>query len=364
MTSDPALDALFVPFVRGTLAWPDRGQTLFLRARVGGPVGAEGRRLIAQQSFKPRADALTRVGLTPVREAGPETHELVLVLPPRQREAARAALAEAVARRAPGGRVVAAALNTEGARAIEDDLARLCGPIESLSKHKARVFWTTTDGVDEALLARWLDEAAPRPIGDGAFLSRPGLFSWERLDQGSALLIEALPADLAGHGADLGAGIGVLSAAVLERCAGVTALDLHEAESLALDLARRNLPAGPVPLAFHWADVTTGLDRRYDFIVMNPPFHEGRADANALGQAFIRAAATGLKPKGRLLMVANRHLPYEAVLAELFRQRETLIDRDGYKVIEAGGSILPAARRAGKARPVDGGGPSKAGRRG
>jgi 16S rRNA (guanine1207-N2)-methyltransferase len=52
---------------------------------------------------------------------------------------------------------------------------------------------------------------------------------------------------------------------------------------------------------------------------MNPPFHDGKRASPALGQAFIEAAAGMLRPKGRLLMVANRHLPYEESLAQRFR---------------------------------------------
>nr|WP_282097883.1 methyltransferase [Brucella pituitosa] len=39
----------------------------------------------------------------------------------------------------------------------------------------------------------------------------------------------------------------------------------------------------------------------------------------SLGQTFIAAAASRLKTGGRLLMVANRQLPYEATLKSLLR---------------------------------------------
>ena len=88
---------------------------------------------------------------------------------------------------------------------------------------------------DQALIAKWAALDAPRPILDGRFSSRPGVFAWDRIDPASALLAEHLPADLAGKGADLGAGYGYLSAEILSRCAKVSALDLYEAEARALD---------------------------------------------------------------------------------------------------------------------------------
>ena len=41
------------------------------------------------------------------------------------------------------------------------------------------------------------------------------------------------------------------------------------------------------------------------------------------------------RPGGRLVLVANRHLPYEQALAGAFASRRVLCDEGGYKVIEA-----------------------------
>ena len=87
----------------------------------------------------------------------------------------------------------------------------------------------------------------------------------------------------------------------------------------------------------HWHDVTRGLPRRYDAVVSNPPFHLGRADLPELGRAFIASAADALVERGRLLIVANRHLPYEALLAARFAEVRQLALQDGFKVVEARG---------------------------
>jgi 16S rRNA (guanine1207-N2)-methyltransferase len=341
---DAALDTLLLPFATGELSWPAGERVLFLRARAGDRLPPEARRWTSEQSFRPFADALARAGLasTPSQESD-ALFDMVLVLPPRQRDESRALLATAVQRVSENGVVLASVLNTEGARSTERDLIALAGPARSLSKNKCRVFWTSPGAmtIDAPLLAQWAALDAPRPIADGRFLSRPGLFAWDRIDAASALLAGCLPHDLSGSGADLGAGFGYLSCEVLARCPRVTALDLFEAEARALALARVNLErpakdrASPVRLGYHWHDVTTGLPGRYDFIVSNPPFHQGRADQPDLGRAFIVAAAAALNPGGSFWMVANRHLPYESALAQSFAGVRTVKEQDGFKVIEA-----------------------------
>ncbi|MEL4892672.1 methyltransferase [Xanthomonas protegens] len=351
---DAPLDTLFLPFAQGVLRWP-AGKVLFLRARDGWALRqhAQPPQLVCEQDYRPFASALQQGGWTVRAEqdgtADAGGYALVLVLPPRQREEARALLARAVALAAPGGVVVACQANNEGARSGEDDLQQLAGLGGKLTKHHCRVYWTAPlqGGHDAALQQRWAKLDTVRPILDGRFHSRPGVFAWDRIDPASALLAEHLPAELRGRAADLGAGYGYLSAELLARCPQLTALDLFEADARALALARANLAQAPAgtTLGFHWHDVTTGLPGQYDVIVSNPPFHApGRMERPDIGRRFIAVAAQALAPGGRLFLVANRHLPYEAVLDASFGETEVLATRDGFKLIHAVRSRAGARR--------------------
>lgn len=340
-TSDAPLKTLTLPFIRGELAWP-AGEVAVLRARTGLalPDGVAVSTLVAEQSYLPHVERLRRAGWNVVSELqGAEGRfALVLVLIPRQKDEARALLARAVSLCAPRGRVVACQHNDEGARSGEADLKALTGLGGSLTKHHCRVYWSPAlnGDHDAALSARWLALDLPRSIVGGRFTSRPGVFAWDRVDAASALLVEHLPTSLVGIGADLGAGWGYLSAEVLERCSKVTRMDLYEAEGRALSLARTNLAGVGEKAQFHWADVGSGLKEKYDFIVTNPPFHTtNRTGRPELGKSFITAAADGLRSGGRLLLVANRHLPYEDVLGERFSQVDVLAERDGFKLVSA-----------------------------
>jgi 16S rRNA (guanine1207-N2)-methyltransferase len=342
---DAVLDALFVPVSDGALRLPADGSVLFLRARDGYRLREMAQPgWLCEQSFKPFADTLARSGFT-IGEAAPDARfKLVLVLPPRQREEARGLFARAALHAEGGGVVLACVPNAEGAKSAQADLAALLGTSGHLSKHKCRVFWGVSQEAtwNRSLLDPWL--ALDRPQANAAgYFSRPGLFAWDRVDTASALLAAHLPADLYGQVADFGAGYGYLATQIVARCPHITALDLYEAEARALEPARLNTEQAigesgrELPFAVHWHDVTVGLDRRYDVIVSNPPFHQGRADLPDLGRAFIARAANALEPSGRLWLVANRHLPYEATLAAHFEQVRTVATEYGFKVIEARG---------------------------
>ena len=340
---DRPLETLFLPLIEGRLAWPDRG-ALFLRARAGAALRARPwPGLVCQQTFAPDAVALERLQLrvlTDDLDARAETYPLVLVLPPRQRDEARALLARALRSLEQGGRILACMSNDEGARSGQADLERIAGPVTTLTKNKCRAFWSAPlDGPREATLAdEWLRLDAAQPIAEGRFVSRPGVFAWDRIDVASQLLAAHLPPELAGRAADLGAGFGYLSVELLERCPRISALDVYEAERRALDLARRNLAAldSRVAIRYCWHDVTAGLTDNYDAIVCNPPFHtHARADRPDVGRRFIAAAAKALRPGGRLWLVANRHLPYEQALGAGFERVRIVTQQHGFKIVEA-----------------------------
>lgn len=293
-------------------AWilPPAGDVAVMRPRAGDELDALPKsRVVVRTGFKPDQDHFVAQGF---RVEG-KAYSAVLICLPRARAEALAMVAEAVALTGNGGSIAIDGQKTDGFDSILKDLRGAgfeMGEVVSKAHGKLAAFRAGP------VPAGW---AAADHLVDG-FITRPGVFSADGPDRGSQLLVAALPADLPARVADLGAGWGYLSRAILER-PGVKRLDVVEAEKVALDCARRNV-TNPHAV-FHWADATSFKpERPWNAVVMNPPFHTARVPDPALGLAFLRAAHRGLAPDGVLWMVANRHLPYEPVLKTLFRQVE------------------------------------------
>lgn len=233
----------------------------------------------------------------------------------------------------PGAPLTVLAPKDKGGSRLKKALERFgCEVSEDARRHHRFCYVTRPAAPKDLDIA--MAAGAPRLSQSLGLWTQPGVFSWDRVDPGTARLMELLPT-LSGKGADLGCGIGVLSLEAL-KSAKVTGLTAVDVDRRAVDCARRNLEDPRLEVL--WADVRR-LDGKLsglDFVIMNPPFHDGGAEDRALGMSFIRAAAAMLAPGGVCWMVANRHLPYEAVLAEAFPKAVALkAEAGGFKVYEA-----------------------------
>ena len=313
----------------GALAAPtSKGRRAFLLRAEALPF----KDIDAEQSFRPDFLRLKAAGWSVVPRLEGGAYELGLVLLTKHKEENFANIARAWALLAPGGQLVSAGANDDGAASLEKHVGKAFGLVDHASKFHCRVFWL--DKGERAPPDYWRGLAGLQPVGAGPWLSQPGVFCWDRVDDGSALLARYLPADIAGTVADFGCGWGYLSRSLLDRCPGVTRLDMIDAEHRAVEAARANV-SDPRAKA-HWLDlIAERAPTTYDTVICNQPFHAGRAADPALGQGFIEAAARALRPGGHFYMVANRGLPYEPLLKAHFASFETLADNNKFRVSRA-----------------------------
>jgi 16S rRNA (guanine1207-N2)-methyltransferase len=258
---------------------------------------------------------------------------LALLAPPAAVER-RYTIAQALRALRPSARLVVLAPKNKGGSRIAQDLQALGCAFEETARRHHRICTIAGAGDDSAIEAA-LDAGKVQFVDDIGLWSQPGVFSWNRIDPGSALLLAHLPS-LSGRGADFGCGIGLLARAVLAS-PKVTHLTLIDIDRRAIAMALRNMPsADQARVALLWADARTLTELSgLDFVVMNPPFHEGGTENQALGQNFIQCAARALRVGGVCWLTANRHLPYEAILKPLFRRITLVVEADGYKVYQA-----------------------------
>ena len=285
--------------------------------------------------FDPPGDAVQTSplipGSTPLESVAEGSADDIMVYAPPGVLERRYTLALALRALKPGGRLDVMAPKDKGGSRLKKELAAFGVEVgESAKAHHRRcvvIRPETLDGLDEAIEA-----GAPRLVPGLEAWSQPGVFAWDRLDAGTLLLAQVLP-PMKGAGIDLGCGYGALATVVL-RAPAVTALRLVDLDRRAVEAARKNVTDPRA--SFEWADVRTLEDTgELNFVVSNPPFHDGGAEDKRLGQAFIRKAAGLLKKGGGLWLVANRHLPYEAELNDAFKRVTMVADAGGYKVFEA-----------------------------
>ena len=271
-------------------------------------------------------------GAADLESLGPGTLAGIVIAAPPGTLERRFVLAHALRALRPGGELLALAPKDKGGGRLRRELEAFgCAVSETARRHQRLCFTrrpTAPAGLDEAV-ARGGMQLAPN-LG---LWSQPGVFSWDRIDPGSALLLETKP-EFAGAGADLGCGVGLLGKAALASPA-VSLLTLIDIDARALAAARRNI-TDPRARFLH-ADAREAADTLggLDFVITNPPFHDGGREDRGLGQGFVAAAARMLKSGGVCWLVANIALPYEQPLAAHFAEVSLIGQAGGYKVFEA-----------------------------
>ena len=179
-----------------------------------------------------------------------------------------------------------------------------------------------------------------RPIANSdselIYHTKPGVFGWNKIDQGSLLLIEHLKSlydeKMPPHKIlDIGCGYGYLSInCALIFNSFITACDNNAA---AVDTCRANFNFHNIDGAVIATNCTDGIADHYDLIVCNPPFHNGFGVESDLTDRFLQGAKQRLAKGGIAVFVVNLHIPLERKAKSSFQQIETIANNQHFKVI-------------------------------
>jgi 16S rRNA (guanine1207-N2)-methyltransferase len=282
------------------------------------------------------------------RYVSDEAHDVVIVFLQKGAELNDLVAAMAHDALAPGGTAFLVGENKAGIRSAADEFERRVGPITFSDRARHCALYQArreASSPDYDLdLITWEREypidVASSPL---RIVTVPGVFGLGRLDAGTRLLLEHLPSGMAGSVLDLGCGSGVIAAAVKARFPGC-AVTLSDASAFALYAATRTFAVnGLAAERIVASDVFSHVDGSFDVIISNPPFHQGIATNYEIVASFFAGCASRLRPGGRVMIVANKFLPYERQMAEALTSPVVIAQNDKFKVLSAGapGGVRP-----------------------
>lgn len=165
----------------------------------------------------------------------------------------------------------------------------------------------------------------------------PGVFSQNRLDIGTAVLLPYLNTVKLGNLADFGCGAGVIGCylAKMNEKNHIHALDV---DAFALKSTEMTFKANSIASTQLQICAVTGIEdvpQHLDAIISNPPFHQGIHTHYDVSENLCRQAKQHLKPRGELWIVANRFLNYPHLIEQHFGQCTVKADQQGFKVLYA-----------------------------
>ncbi len=202
----------------------------------------------------------------------------------------------------------------------------IIGPTRtSLAKKKARLIFSDPDTTLPV-------SSSPYPLSysledsEHRLINHANVFSRDRLDIGTRLLLQHIPAQGLSEIVDLGCGNGVVGLIAAERNPHAR-IHFVDESYMAVASAKATFEASGLgnSAVFRVADALSGFTpETVDLVLCNPPFHQQQVVGDFIAWRMFSQAVKVLKRGGELRIVGNRHLNYHAKLKRLFGNVEQL----------------------------------------
>jgi 16S rRNA (guanine1207-N2)-methyltransferase len=162
------------------------------------------------------------------------------------------------------------------------------------------------------------------------FTANAGLFSPDRVDPATDLLLKTLP-PLSGSMLDLGCGYGVIGI-VLGKAYGLT-VTMSDINARALRYAKQNAGGNGVAAAIIESDGFDAVSGCFDTVTLNPPIHAGKDVVYRMYEQSL----TRLAPGGWFfIVIQEKHGAKSSIrkLTDVYGRCDILHKKKGYYVIQ------------------------------
>jgi 23S rRNA (guanine1835-N2)-methyltransferase len=292
-----------------------------------------------RENLKRNACDIDSVKILPSTQTPDESPNLVLFKVPKSLALLEDQLIRLKPLLGPDSRVIVAGMVKTMPSSLWKMLEKIIGPTEtSLAQKKARLIEVKVDPqltlVENPYPRRWGLEGSTLKITNHA-----NVFSRERLDMGTRLLLQHLPqtegpVDII----DLGCGNGLLGMMAAQQNPEAR-LQFVDESYMAMASARANFQQLDTSLSrakFHVGDGLAGFDRdAADLVLCNPPFHQSHAIGDTVALSMFRQSAHVLRDGGELWVVGNRHLDYHFKLKRWFNSVEIVVSNKKFVILKA-----------------------------
>lgn len=169
------------------------------------------------------------------------------------------------------------------------------------------------------------------------FYSKPGLFGWDRIDAGSALLVDHLPAVLecqlstSSSLLDLGCGYGYLTLATA--CYPFMRRVATDNNAAAIAAMKCNANFYGLDVAVIAGDAGKDIDELFDVILCNPPFHQGFDVSDELTDKFLISVRNLLARSGLAVFVVNAFVGLEKKAGLHFSSVSVIARNASFKLV-------------------------------
>ncbi len=271
-------------------------------------------------------------------ESSAEPFDVVVFRVAKEKAVVHHVINTALQRLRPGGWLWLAGEKNDGIRTYVDKAAAYAGASAQLERDGPRLLGGIQRGaepgepLDDRDYRQWRQLQLTPELN---IWTKPGIFGWQKLDAGSAFLIDHLDTvftEPPQRVLDLGCGYGYLTLMAAKHwpASHFTATDNN---ITAVEACARNLRAAGIDGEVLCSDAGDTLAGPFDVLLCNPPFHAGFDVETDLTEKFLAAAARLLAPGGRALFVVNLFIGLETRAKRHFRRVNMVAANRSFKLV-------------------------------